>query len=229
MLLPTDKELFCNALIAAQEQFFSDVPSEDEITLIPSERFMKRVDKLVSAQKHSYWKYVNSVGKKVAIIVLAFLTLFGSVLSVKAIREPVFQFISETWDSFTRLFTSETINTASSETEIKTVFTIPASLIPDGFSETSHSNDLSSCFTVWNNGVEEITLTQNLISADITINTENAELKKIKIDAQDAYFCSNKGISTIVWNDGAYSFVLSSPERISIEELSNILMNLVEK
>lgn len=229
MPLLTDKQLFCQALIIAQKHFFADVPLEDEIGLVPSERFVKRVNKLISAQKHSYWKYINSASKKVAIILVIFLTLIGSAMSVKAVREPIIQFISETWNSFTRLFTSETKNTEPFETKIRTVFTIPDSLIPDGFVETYHNNDLSSCFTIWSNGTEEITLTQNLISADITINTENTELVKIKINEQDAYFYSNKGLSTIIWNNNLYTFVLSSPERISIEELGNILMNLVEK
>lgn len=229
MTLLTDKQLFCNALIAAQEQLFNELPSEDKIDIEPSKRFVKKVNKLITAQKHSYWKYINSTGKKVAIIVLACLTLFGSAMTVKAFRDPVLQFITESWESFTRIFTSETTSEKSSLLEIKTVFTISNSLIPDGFIKTYEYSDSLNCSTIWSHDTEEIILTQNLASADMTINTEGVELKEIMVKGQDAYFYTNKGTTTVVWNDGDYSFLLSYPERFTVDEIINISESLVEK
>ena len=60
---------------------------------IPSEAYLAGITRMTRKVKNPIWKYVNTVGKKVAVILITLLILFGSMMSVKAIRETVVNFI----------------------------------------------------------------------------------------------------------------------------------------
>ena len=80
---------------------FAQIPTdEDSIDFTFSEKFIKRMDKLIRAQKKSYYKFINTAGKRVAVIFAAIITLFTASLSVKAIREPVVRFIKQVYETF---------------------------------------------------------------------------------------------------------------------------------
>ncbi|HOB36923.1 MAG TPA: hypothetical protein PKX71_04540 [Candidatus Avimonas sp.] len=77
--------------------------SSGEIALgwIPSVGFENKMRKLIQNQKRSYWKYINTATKRVAVIMLAIVITFASAMSVKAIREPVVNTIVEIYEKFT--------------------------------------------------------------------------------------------------------------------------------
>ena len=62
---------------------------------IPSPAFEKRMKKLIHHRTNPLWEYINTTGKKVAAVALAVIIILGSMMSVKAIREPVWKFIIE--------------------------------------------------------------------------------------------------------------------------------------
>ncbi len=81
------------------------LPTDDELNHITfSENFEKKTQKLIRAQKKSYYYLINTVGKRVAIIILALVLSFtATTFGVKAIRECVIEFITETFEQFTKI------------------------------------------------------------------------------------------------------------------------------
>ena len=59
-----------------------------------SESFEKNMRKLIRRRKKPYYRFINTAGKRVAVIVTAFITLsLTTVMSVEALRTPFLDFI----------------------------------------------------------------------------------------------------------------------------------------
>ena len=79
------------------------LPTDEELKDITfSEDFENKMQKLIKMQKKSYFHLINTVGKWVAVIILAIMiSLTATTFGVKAIRESVIKFITETFEKFT--------------------------------------------------------------------------------------------------------------------------------
>lgn len=102
------KELDKKLILAFElynKELCESLPSEEELKSITfSDAFEKKMKKLISMQKKSYYYMINTVGKRVAIILLTlFISLTATTFSVKALRESVIEFIIETFEKFTKI------------------------------------------------------------------------------------------------------------------------------
>lgn len=71
---------------------FEDIPcNEAEIEYEFSEEFLRKMDKLIEQQKKPYWKYTNTVAKRVAVVSVVCLLLFATACGYKEFREPIIQ------------------------------------------------------------------------------------------------------------------------------------------
>lgn len=75
--------------------------------VIPSTRYRKRMERLIRRQKQPYWKYVNTVGKRVAVFAVAIALVFALSMSVSAVREPVVEFFANVYEKFVEFFYEE--------------------------------------------------------------------------------------------------------------------------
>lgn len=220
----TNRELFICALQEADEYYLSQIPSESEIDITPSDRFEKRMSHLIQKTKHGFKQYTHMTLKKLTLVAAIIVILVSMAISVSAFREPIMDFIIETWENFTHLFTSETVETVPSEEKIKDVYSFDK--LPAGFEQSYHNTDSLGSTTTWTNEVgEEIILSQSLKSADITLDTENSEMHEIEIFGQIAYTYTNKNITNIIWDLDDYIFLVSFPEHISIDEMKGYIKN----
>lgn len=133
---------------------FAQIPTdEDSIDFTFSEKFIKRMDKLIRAQKKSYYKFINTAGKRVAVIFAAIITLFTASLSVKAIREPVVRFIKQVYETFIH-YTFE----GDIQPKIKKEFFIKT--LPDGFIQHDKIESDLAITTIYVNDNNTIKFTQ---------------------------------------------------------------------
>ena len=142
---------------------FAHIPTdESSIDFTFSEKFNKKMEKLIKSQRKSYYIFINTVGKRVAILFVAIITLFAASMSVKAIREPVINFIIEVYESFTKyFFEGETAE------KIEKVYSITK--LPVGFKQTQVvENDAGRNVTFESSEGNIIVFTQSA--------TQNAEL-----------------------------------------------------
>ena len=109
---------------------FAHIPTdESSIDFTFSEKFIKRMDKLIRAQRKSYYKFINTAGKRAAVIFAAIITLFTASLSVKAIREPVVRFVKRVYETFIHYsFDGGTTDKISKEYAIR---------VPENFNQTN--------------------------------------------------------------------------------------------
>lgn len=151
------KSEFKNAFRAVVSAEFSHIPEdESSIDYTFSERFNKRMAKLIKSQRKSYWVLINTAAKRAAVIFVAIITLFTAAFSVKAIREPVLRFIKEVYETFTRY-------TYEGDMADKITKEYVLTYIPDGFEQTSKIENENSIITTYKNSFgETIMFTQQI-------------------------------------------------------------------
>ena len=107
-----------------------------------SENFKKRMKKLIRSQKKPYYFMINTVGKRVAsfiiILVLAFTT---TVLSVKSLRESVWNFIVEVYEKWSILRFVDKNNNSTGDDELPQLVVSMPTYIPKGFLLIHESSD----------------------------------------------------------------------------------------
>ena len=89
------------------QRMIENLPTDEELSKITfSETFETKMKKLLSLQKKSYYKLINTVGKRAVIIILTLIiSLTVATFSVKALREAVIEFITETFEKYTKVST----------------------------------------------------------------------------------------------------------------------------
>lgn len=220
----SNKFSLAQAFIEAEKKDYEAIDTTQIWTT--SSKFDSSMNALISKEKKFIWKCINTTGKKVAVLILSFLLLSGCAMSVEAIRTPVIRFVSEIYETFTRLFVDE--NTLDHHPN-----TIEQTLSPtymlNGYNLTEEQSDLLLYQLRWENDKkEEIVYQQSLLTNyNAIIDTENSPSQKISsVRGELIYFQSNNK-HTLIWNNGSYTFKLTAPLSITVDELI-ALANSVE-
>ena len=90
------KDQFINALEDVVSKEFKDIPyNEGDIEYSFSRKFNLKMQKLIKNQKKSYWKFINTASKRVAIICIAIISLLCGMLCIEPIRVSAIEAIEE--------------------------------------------------------------------------------------------------------------------------------------
>ena len=196
------------------------VPEED---VYFSPQYEKKMAHLIKRQKRPYWKYVNTVGKKIAVIAIAFMMLFGLSMSIKAIREPVVSFIVTSFDKFSELFVDKSeVNSASDK--IEEIYELTQ--LPQGYSENGINISLRNIETTYFNGDSEIRFYQSIISNKVTIDTEDSYETILFIKDYEIYYIYKNNLTKALWRNEKYIFEIYCNTEISEEEMRYIISSL---
>lgn len=204
-ILKKNMDILKKAFDEYAKEYTDTLPSEEK-TGVFSETFEVNMQKLIQRQKRFYFSYINTVGKRVACIVLVvFIGLFATVFSVDAFREPIINFIVETHKKFTAIFPAQ----ASSDIDDSFVFEIfEPQYIPDGFTAEEPS-------------VRDVGYTRRYIDADgnyyafaqelrskavFTINTEDKPYEKMYIHGSEAIYYETNEMRGIIFSIDDYTF-----------------------
>lgn len=196
------------------------VPPEFEHTF--SSEFEASMQQLISKNNKPCYKYINTVGKRVAGIAVIMLTcLVVALFSVKSLREPFIDFVVKTYEKFTSLFVDKEDDT----TEFKVML---PQYIHEGYEleESTHDN---SVFKSVYRDINGNYLTYKQIkdsSWQLMTDTENIIYERIYINSLEGICYKNKDKNCLVFGDGIYSFgvsgYLSKDELIKIAESIDI-------
>ena len=138
---------------------FAYVYNLEEIDYNFSEKYIKNKERLIKKLGHSYWKYVNTVAKKAAVIIVALILAFSSLMTVDAFREKIVGFAYKVYTTFT-----EILKDNSAKTDQISKFYEP-SYIHNLYSVESSTYSPSFASTFWSNGKNQtITFTQSNLS-----------------------------------------------------------------
>ena len=186
------------------KELCESLPAEDELSnIIFSENFEAKMQKLISVQKKSYFYLINTVSKRVAIIVLTIIIgLTATTFGVKAIRETVIDFVTKTFEKFTTI----SIKNGEVVTPDEFVKTEPK-YIPEGFSVDSKiETNVSIRIEYKNNENFYIGFSQRLNVGGANVDTEGVEFEKIYINGFEGIKYTNKGENTIIFADKFYLY-----------------------
>ena len=192
------------------KEYVETLPEENTIDCENfSDKFEKKMEKLIKQQKSFYFSYINSFGKRVACIVLILcISLFATVFSVEALREPFVKFIVETYNKFTSIFIEEENINLDDDFRFEI---ITPEFIPDDFKSNSPSTTETGymCMYIDSKG-NYFVYTQDLYDGwQTTIDTENITYEKLYINSLEAIYYENKGLNCIVFSNDYYTFNIS--------------------
>lgn len=192
------------------------LPTDEELKHITfSDAFENKLQKLIAAQKKSYFYLINTVGKRVAIIIAAIIiTLTATTFGVKAIRETVIEFITETFERFTKV----SVETEELDEQPELVKAAPT-YIPEGYSLKSEK-DLGALYQIAYSNKDKIIIDyiQRFSYGSIyNVNTEEVEYDEININFSEGIKYVKNGINTVVFADETYMYTVCG--QISFDEL----------
>lgn len=219
--LSMSREEFKAAFREVVSSEFAHIPTdESSIDFTFSEKFIKRMDKLIRAQRKSYYKFINTAAKRAAVIFAAIITLFTASLSVKAIREPVVRFIRQVYETFIH-YTFE----GEIQPKIKKEFFIKT--LPDGFIQHDKIESDLAITTIYVNDNNTIKFTQQSTNnANHFFDNESGTLTKVTISGINVDIYESENIKHAVWTDEGYFFKLTCIGEINIDSVTMMIESI---
>lgn len=198
-----------DAVIVADLYELSLLPPDDKIEHTFSTRFSRKMKTLIRQSKNRSLTAQSTFKprKLIAILVAALILLFSSAMSVSAVRETVFKFITEVYEKYTQVFLKET----QPSQPIDEVFMAYApAKIPAGF-ELVHENLDGLVMLEYERENQYLTYEQKrLDKVSMHINTEGIKLEELEFNGLPAKYYSNQGMQTLIWYDDNYMYMISS-------------------
>ena len=205
-----------NGLKQADDDYINGLNLSSMSAVKFSEKYDKNMKRLIKRQKRSYWKFINSAGKKAAIVVLALILSFIMSLNIQAIRTPVFGFFDVIFDKFSEIFADKS-EISEYPTTIEEVYTLTG--LPEGFVETSCEVSEIKVDTYWKSNGVIIRLYQHILSGKSTLDTEYSEYQKVEYNGYEIFYINEGGLTSIIWHNGQYRFSIDWYDTIPIEKM----------
>ena len=201
-LLQAIEDVFNERFEQEMQEFKSTPP------FVFSEKHNKKMAKLIKRQRKPYFKLICTTGRRVACIIVAIVAIAASTLSVKAVREAIFNFI-------TRIFSDHTVVTVESGTAEGYPETIEEeyyiSELPEGFERVDYSKrDISVSSTYFNNDKYVFFIQYTKEYYEGAFDNEQTQYEKQFISGQDYLILSSDYDTTFVWDDGSYILSIRS-------------------
>jgi hypothetical protein len=194
--------------------------------VIPSPAYIKRMERLIQWQKRSCWKYVNSIGKRIAMIAVAIALTFGLSMSVSAVRKPVVEFFVNMYEKFVEFFYDDDVS-AKAPSTIETVYTL--GYVPEGYELESCSIEKLVTGFVWTNDAgEQIVFSQGLLCEYSLMDNENSDYEITSVNDITVAFLDKGSIKCYYWNERGYRFSIRISDGISQAILEQLIESLTE-
>lgn len=215
-------ELLRQGLIKLKEIEFSDVPEEEKIEHDFSDKYLKSKEKLINKLSRSYWKYINTVAKKVAVVIISFIIAFSSLMTVEAFRKSVIDFVVTMFNSFSKVEHNFEI-----KRQIDTYYSVYKA--PSEYIKTISYFSESIYTQVWkdsnNNQISLIQVNSHLSNQ---FNSERGELSEYIINNTPCLICEDPIQYYCYWEFDGYRFELIYPIDLGEEFMSEVVGHLVE-
>ena len=202
---------------------FAHIPTdESSIDFTFSEKFNKKMEKLIKSQRKPYWNFISTVSRRAAVIIVAIITLVTAAFSVKAIREPIIKFIKQVYESFTHYsFEGDTVEIITKE------YTITQML--DGYEQFDKLTSENTIATTYKNKLgDTIIFTQMTTEYSIGyfVDNESGEQYTETVDDIEIEFKDWYDTKTAIWANDGYVFSIDCIGNISFEDIKQIIRNI---
>lgn len=176
----------------------SDIPDH-----VFSERFEKKMDRLIRKEAAHPWAVSHTLARNLIAAVIVIILLFTLCMSVSAIRNAIFKFFREHFETY------DVVYFETPEKEIIEQDYVITKL-PEGFSlKEENINEMNIMRFFENAKGDYITLSQFLSLADGNeIDNERSEYTIMEIDACGVFISTTTDGITLEWAQDGYVFIL---------------------
>ena len=221
--MPISKAEFKKAFREVVSSEFSHIPqNEEEIEFEFSNRFNKRMERLINAQRKSYYKLINTAAKRVAIIFILILTMFTTAFSVKAIREPIIEFVKQIYETFVHYSVEgDTVDKITKEYNITEVNV--------GFIEIDRNTTDISVTTTYENSSGDVIIFSQLTtqsSSGLFFDNENGNVFVELVNGCEVEFKEWYDNKTAIWTNDGYVFSIDCIGNISFDEIKQMIISI---
>ena len=176
-----------------------------------SDKFNKKMSKLIKRREKSYYTLISTAVRRVACIILIIVMLSASSLTVKAVRDAVYDFIMRIFGDHTEVIVENDISNDYPKT-IEDEYYI--SELPEGFEMTNEFKLEDKYFAYYTNNQKFIMFNQYTMDRykiyydnghyefDKYIDNDKIEYLVLYIGVDDSYL--------YVWNNSSYVFEINS-------------------
>ena len=179
------------------------------------------MDKLIRAQRKSYYKFINTAAKRAAVIFAAIITLFTASLSVRAIREPVVKFIKQVYETFIHYsFDGGTTDKISKEYAIR---------VPENFNQTNRIQGdalIATEYTSDSGDIIEFKQMTTKYSIGYFVDNEIGNIKTEVINGMEVDFKEWYDTKSAIWAKDGYVFAIDCYGDIDWETIKQIIADI---
>ncbi len=213
---------FKNAFREVVSSEFAHIPTdENSIDFTFSERFNKRMEKLIRSQKKVYYNLINTVYKRVAIICVVLLTMLTATFSVKAIREPIINFVKQVYETYTHYsFDGDTTEIIEREYTVK---------VPEDFHQTNKIESdamISTEYTNSSNDIIDFIQMTTKHSIGFFVDNEKGDIETKTINGIEVEYKKWYDTQTVIWAKDGYVFALNCYGNIEFETIESMIKSL---
>lgn len=212
----TEKE-YKQCIAQALRPEYEQQLSEEVVEHTFSPEFEEQMDKLIKRRRKPYYSIVNTVGKRVAVVILAFVMVsFTTIMSVEALRKPFLKFITNMFSTHSEI-KSDPDDSKEYPKTIESKYDITNGV--NGYGRDVLCDESSKVSLHYSLGDNLIEFEQRVVDGFTGYyNTEDAAIEHIDINGHDAMgWVDNHNYYNMIWNNGEYVIVISS--NISKSEL----------
>lgn len=208
-------------LIIFKERQLKSIPFENEINYKFSRKFEKKMETVIRNHENSLWLLMQKTGRRVAVFIVALIITFVASMSIKAVREAVFDF-------FYKVFSDHTDYSGPvsyKEEFMKEYYIIP--YLPEDFSVFEDENytfiepELTHISYVNNYG-SIIEFHQSIGVPSGAFDSEGGEVKEITVNGLPVLYCDNGNSIFCIWNEKGYFLELIYPHYLGEEYIHKI-------
>lgn len=219
----TNKELFINAFLEAEQITNKNYLNKDDFNFDFSDEFNKKMKKLIAKESRISFNHRKRISRALIAAIIATIIMFTGLMSVSASRQKIIEFIETIFPKYTQVELSE--ESAPTPDTIETAYTL--GYVPDGYELEQYNQDEVSVFIEWeNNDNSKIVFSQDILNGDFMFDNEHI-YEKTTINNYDAYILGDENNMIIHYTDGNYLFTvkISSSDK---NEFKNELINIAK-
>ena len=221
--MPISKAEFKEAFREVISSEFSHIPkNENDIDFVFSERFNKRMLKLINSQKKVYYKLINTAAKRVAIIFILILTMFTAAFSVKAIREPIIEFVKQIYETFVHY-------SVEGNNDDKITKECSITQLPDGFNNIDViRSDYSVTTTYENEAGDIIEFSQMLTGSQLEhfVDNETGDIHSETVNGIEVEFKEWHDNKSAIWVEQGYIFTFNCYGNSSFDDIKQMITSI---
>lgn len=212
-------EVIDEAAIIAAENLGQNLPEPEKVEF--SKEHERKMSKIFKKERNKLaFKKVVKYSKRIALLLIILGLISGiTIFSVEAWRIKIMNFIVEMNQTHSEINFGD-----DDKGDTYTSDEISFGYIPEGFKLESSDVNVKSVNLIFKGIESYFVFSMEDINSAISIDTENASVKKNMISGKEAIYSTNNNVNILVWHDEEFSYKLSGT--IDEKEMMKIAENI---